>query len=313
MPLIQVTAGPSGPRLHGSSGPLDPTLEQALATSGPVIVMIHGFKFAPGHASGCPHRHILSLNPTRDCWKALSWPRALGFGTGFVGEGLGIAFGWPARGTIWQAYRRAEIAAQALAELIRRIRHIAPGKPVNLLAHSLGGRVALSALHNVSQGDVSRAILLNPAEFGGRARDALATPAGRTAEVINITSRENDLFDFLLECLIAPPERGDGTLAQTMPRQPNTLTVQLDHRDTLTALNECGFPIAPPGGRICHWSAYLRPGVFSLYRALVRQPQAYPLTRLRTLLPDRPDPRWSRVFELPDLRLPLPAQRNAPL
>lgn len=237
----------------------------------------------------------------------------MGFGTGRADEGLGIAFGWPARGSIWQAWRAAEAAGRTLAELVQLIHRAAPGREVHLLAHSLGARVVLSALPHLPEGAIGRAILLNPAEFGGVARRVLATPAGRSAELINVTSRENDLFDFLLERLIAPPEHGDGTLAQTMPRGPGTLTLQLDHAATLQALGDMGFRIAPPSGRVCHWSAYLRPGVFALYRALLRQPGSYPLARLRALLPDRPDPRWSRMLQLPEFRPPLPARRNAPL
>lgn len=313
MPLLQISAPPDGPRLHRSPQPLGTALAEGLDHPGPIIVMIHGFKFAPGDAFDCPHRHILSLDPARDCWKAMSWPRALGFGSGFADEGLGLAFGWSARCTIWQAYERAEAAGRSLAQLVRQIRHKAPHRPVHILAHSLGARVALSALPHLAEGDIGRAILLNPAEFGGRARATLATPAGCGAEVFNVTSRENDFFDFLLERLIAPPHRGDGTLAQTMPRQPNTLTLQLDHTGTLKALNAHGFPVAPPSGRICHWSSYLRPGVFSLYRTLLRHPEALSQARLRSILPDRPDPRWSRVLQLPDWRVPFPVRRNASL
>ena len=311
MPLLQINAGPQGPELHGASRPLGHALADGLETPGPIIIMVHGFKFAPGDAFDCPHRHILALEPARDCWKAMSWPRALGFGSGFEDEGLALAFGWSARGTIWQAYNRAEAAGHALAALIRQLRQAAPDRPVHLLTHSLGARVALSALPHLAEGDVGRAILLNPAEFGGRARAALATPAGCGAEIYNVTSRENDVFDFLLERLIAPPHRGDGTLAQTMPRQPNTLTLQLDHPGTLKALNAHGFPVAPPRGRICHWSSYLRPGVFSLYRTLLRRPETLSQARLRSILPDRPDPRWSRVLQLPEFRMPLPVRRNA--
>jgi pimeloyl-ACP methyl ester carboxylesterase len=313
MPLLQVTAGPDGPALFGASRDLESALDMALGTPGPVIVMIHGYKFAPGHATACPHRHILSLEPIAGCWKALSWPRSLGFGRGLHEEGLGISFGWPARGTIWQAYRAAEQAGRALAELVHALRRRAPDRPVHVLTHSLGARVALSALPHLPAGAMGRAILLNPAEYGGHARQALCSAAGRTAEVFNVTSRENDLFDFLLERLIAPPQDGDRTLAQTMPCRPNTLTLQLDHAGTLETLREMGFAIAPPGGRICHWSAYLRPGVFDLYRALLRRPHAYPHARLRAALPDRPEPRWSRVLPVPELRLPQPARGDAPL
>lgn len=312
--LLHISTGPDGPAVHDGSARLPEALADSLGGTGPVIVMIHGYKFAPGHARACPHRHILSLEPPRDCWKALSWPRELGFGAGRADEGLAVAFGWNARGTIWQAWSRAEAAGRALAVLIAEIRRIAPQRPVALFAHSLGARVALTALPHLQAGDIGRAIMLNAAEYGTSARAALATPAGRAAEIVNITSRENDLFDFLLERLIAAPAPGDGTLAQTMPRLPNTLTLQLDHAAALTALGDIGFTIAPPRARICHWSAYLRPGVFDLYRALLRAPDALPLARLRAILPAQPDPRWSRVLALPAApRPPLPMRRDAAL
>ena len=308
---MQIAAGPTGPELYGTQQPLGPALTEALRKPGPVMIMLHGFTFAPGHGKDCPFRHILSLDPQSRCWKALSWPREMGFGQDHEDEGLGIGFGWSARGSIWRAYRAAATAGRALAALVDQVRCAAPDRPVHLLAHSLGARVALSALPHLPQGAIGRMILLHPAEFGGVAAQVLETPAGRSAEVINITSRENDLFDFLLERFIAPPARGDAALAQAMPRHPNTLTFQIDQTETLRVLGEIGFGIAPPGGRICHWSAYLRPGVFDLYRALLRQPRSYPLARLRALLPDRPDPRWSRMLRLPELRTGLSTRQRA--
>ena len=64
------------------------------------MMMIHGFRFAPGaRAQDDPHQHILSFTPFEGCWKAISWPRHLGFGR-CPQEGLAIAFGWRALGTI---------------------------------------------------------------------------------------------------------------------------------------------------------------------------------------------------------------------
>ncbi|MCR9113430.1 MAG: alpha/beta hydrolase [Rhodobacteraceae bacterium] len=311
MPLLQINAGPDGPVVNRTQRPLGPTLQKALQTPGPIIIMLHGYKFAPGHHRGCPHRHILSLRPNPQCWKALSWPRALGFGAGKAQEGLGIAFGWSARGTIWQAYARAASAAGQLARLITQIRRAAPGRAVHLMAHSLGARVALGAMRQLPGGSIDRVILLNAAEYGAYARDALESEAGRAAEVINVTSRENDLFDFLLERLIAPPEPGDRTMAHAMPQRPNTLTIQLDHPGTLDVLTRAGFAIAPRTFRFCHWSTYLRPGLFDVYRTLLRNPETLPLAQLRAALPETPEPRWSRVLPVPDLRLALPTGQRA--
>ena len=296
MAVLQINAGPEGPRLHASPGALAPALKQGLQNTGPIVIMIHGYKFDPASPQTCPHRHILSLRPQRDCVKAVSWPRGLGFSGQTEDEGLAIGFGWSARGTIWGAYGRAAQAGRALAELIEMIARLAPGRPVHLLAHSLGARVALTALPHIKTARVGRVILLSGADYGQTTREALQSPTGHNAEIINVTSRENDLFDFLLERLVTPPRHGDWTLAHGMPQAANTLTLQLDHRETLRVLHGAGFEIAPPGRRICHWSSYIRHGVFPLYRALLRRPDNLPLVQLRAALPKGCDPRWSRIW-----------------
>ncbi|MFD1509948.1 DUF726 domain-containing protein [Lacimonas salitolerans] len=288
-----------------------PDLDALAAGDGPVVILTHGYKFQPGHPVHCPHSHILSLDDA-PCPKAVSWPRALG-----VGQGAGqndvaaVAFGWPARGTIWAAWQRAEMAGAQLAQVITAIRAAAPHRPVHALAHSLGARVVLSALHHLAPGALGRIILLAGAEYAGNAAAALDTPAGRRAEVINITSRENDLFDFLLERLVAPPVRGDWTIGQRMDIRANVLSLQLDAPRTLSALAMRGFAIAPPAARICHWSVYRRAGVFELYRALLLRPETLPLAHLRAALPEAPAPRWSRLLTPPRVALPVPFARNA--
>lgn len=300
MPLLQIDATPLGPRLHGAAQPILPALRQALRRPGPIVLMTHGFKYAPGHPASCPHNHILALDPNIRTWKAKSWPRGLGFGAGDPAEGLAIGFGWSARGTIWNAYKQAEAAGRCLADLIAMIRQIAPDRPIHLVAHSLGARVALGALPRLPAGAVARVLLLNGAEYGAAARAAIESAAGRAAEIISVTTRENDLFDFLLERLISAPEHGDRSLAQALPQRPNTLTVQLDHPDTLPSLERAGFRVAPGRARFyCHWSTYLRDGLFDFYRALLRQPEQTSLTHLRTLLPGMQDPRWSRLLPWP--------------
>lgn len=312
MPFLQINSGPSGPRLHKTGGAVRSALARALAADdGPVIIMTHGYKFAPGHGDDCPHEHILSLSPRPHLRKRISWPRALGFGTDQPGEGIGIAFGWSGRGTIWQAYRRAAEASLCLASLIRDIRDLAPGRPVHLMAHSLGARVILSALPGLPQGSVGRVILLCGAEYRAHAVQCLNAGAGRTADVFNIISRENDLFDFLVERLISAPLAGDRCIGAGLPDQPRVVTLQIDHAGTLAALARAGFDIPMPTGWICHWSSYLRPGMFDLYHALLRQPGSLPLAQLRSALPDRIDHRWSRLWS-PLIRLRGVLPRAAP-
>ncbi|MBV7396832.1 alpha/beta hydrolase [Mameliella sediminis] len=300
MPMLRITVTDSEPRLHGGDVPLQPALVAALAADkGPVTIMVHGYKYLPGHPIHCPHGSLMSPDPAKDDWKIVSWPSQLGL-HGQRGTGVAISFGWKARGSIWAAHRRAQTAGQALAALVRDIRRFAPGRPVNLIAHSLGARVALAAIGAGAPGSINRAVLLAAAEYADTARHILEGETGRHTEVLNVTSRENDLYDFLLECLIPPARRGDRMLGHGGLRLPRMVTLQLDDSRSLAALRSAGFPIEAPDRLICHWSPYLRAGVFPLYRAVLSGEMS--LDRLRALLPARSAPRWSRLRP----RLPRP-------
>ena len=82
----------------------------------------------------------------------------------------------------------------------------------------------------------------------------------------------------------------------------NWLDLQIDQPETLKALASLGHHIAPPHLRVCHWSAYLRPGLFGLYRTLLCGPQTLTMAQLRMLLPRQTEPRWSRLLTLPQWR-----------
>lgn len=307
MPLLQVDAVSGRPVLRGG-GDLVAALRLALAArppGAPVVVMIHGYRFSPFDPHRCPHDHILSLRPRRGCWKAISWPRHLGFGRGRADEGLCIAFGWDAGGTIWRAWNSAARAGAALAGLIALAGGTRPS-PVDLVCHSLGARVALSAFPALPGRSVGRVVLMAAAEFRGSAAAALATPAGRGAEVINVTSRENDLFDKLLECFVRAPARGDRALGAGLGQaRRNWLDLQMDCPKSRAVLAGLGYRVPPPVRRVCHWSAYLRPGLFVFYRDLIRRREELPLAWLRARLPARPARRWSRL--VPSVRLAFPA------
>jgi hypothetical protein len=277
MPLVRINADGDRPV------PVD-DLAAAIRTLGPgapVIVLIHGYKYAPGHPRRCPHDHILSLGP-RPAARAISWPRHLGFGRG-ADEGLCIAFGWNARGTLWQAHAEATRAGRALARAIRAVRGRAPG-PVHLMAHSLGARVALAAFHDLPPEAIGRAILLAGADTRRAAESALATAAGRTAEVVNVRSGENTVFDLLFRAAIHPHRPFARTLGAGLGREdPRWLDLAIDAPGTRDLLAAQGFRIAPPARAVCHWSAYLRPGLLSRYRAMMRE--NLPLSALRSAAP----------------------------
>ncbi|MFQ6549095.1 alpha/beta fold hydrolase [Aestuariibius sp. 2305UL40-4] len=282
---------------------------RAASAEGPVIVMIHGFKYAPGHPHSCPHDLLLSLDPRTGAERVVSWPRRLGFGR--PGDaGTAVAFGWNGRGTLGQAYLRAGVAGERLAAEIAALKEAQPERPVHIFAHSLGARVALSALGHLNRGAVDRMILLTGAEFRDRAAEALETPAGRSAEVFNVTSRENDLFDLMAERVLSPLNIWRRTLGHGLAEErPNWVDIEIDHPGTAAALRDFGYPIAPPAQRICHWSVYLRPGLFPFYQALLRRPEQLPLRVLRAALPGAQQRRWTRLLAPP---APLPFARKTP-
>ncbi len=283
MPLIRINADGQRPVLHGAPHPIAPVLERALATPGPVIIMVHGFKFLPGDPRHCPHTHIFSTGESHDCPKALSWPRQLGFGRNAANEGLAIAFGWSARGRLRSARHKAEDAAHALGALVDMLHGLAPARPVHLIAHSLGAHLVLSAIPRAPRAALGRVILLNGATYQSHAEAALASPGGQTAELLNIVSRENAPYDFLFEKALPPDHRGDRALGRGLKAR-NALTLWLDDPRTLDTLADMGHVIAPRRHRHCHWSTYLRPGVFPFYNALIRTPARLPLQHLQNRL-----------------------------
>ena len=270
--------------------------------AGPVVVMLHGFKFSPTNPAHSPHKHILSPTPVSCHWKAKSWPVSLGLEQ--HPDVLGIPLGWEARGSIWNAHANATQTGAALARLVQGLQAQVPGRRISLMGHSLGARVILKALTHLDGCSVHRAVLLAAAAFQSEAHAAIDATAGRTCEIMNVTSRENDFYNFMLETLIAKPcpkDRGLGMGLGTAPAR--WVDVPLDSARTLQALAGLDFRIAPAKGRICHWSTYLRPGVFDLYRAFLITPDALPISILRSVLSELRSHRRSHL-----LRLPLHAQ-----
>lgn len=299
MPVIEINAID-----ECATGPGLPALSTALrdlSPGAPVVVLIHGYKYSPLHPHANPHDLLFSLAPKRG-GRTLSWPRHLGFGRGTQDEGLCIAFGWHARDTIWHAASAAHRAGAVLARVITQVRDQHAG-PVDIFAHSLGARVALSCLPPLQTGDIGRMILLSGAEFRAPARAALQTPAGRSAEIVNVISRENDPFDLMFERLMQPPTRFDTAIGTGLPDAPNGWRdLAIDEVATRNTLQFLGFHIPPPARRFCHWSGYLRPGLFALYTAILRE--RMPLSAL----PAAPPAQLPRL--IPKTRPPLPLLRR---
>jgi len=286
MPLLRLNISGTTACPRDAGDPLETRLGAALAAlppNAPVVILAHGYKFSPRRADTDPHGHIFSMTPPKNCWKAVSWPRLLGFGQGDAQEGLCLPLGWHGTGSIYSAYRNAESAGAALARLVDLIAVLDPGRRVHVLGHSLGARVALCALPRLRTGLIDRMILIAPAEFASRARAALASPAGQRAEVIHVTGRENRLYDRMFE--LALSGGWDLALGRTRQAAPgNWVDLRLDAPDVLDRLAAMGHPIGPARARVCHWSGYIRPGVFPLYAALMHARGELPLTVLKSEL-----------------------------
>ncbi|MEP2783815.1 MAG: alpha/beta hydrolase [Pseudoruegeria sp.] len=283
----------------------------ATSSGGPIIVMIHGYKFSPFAVKHDPHRHILAAHPDQDSFKAISWPKHLGGLSQTQDEALCIAFGWPARGSIWSAYREATIAGGALSKLISMLKDQTK-RPIDVIAHSLGARVFLEATRIALESSVERAVLMTGAELRQQTLLALQSEAGKSVQVLNIISRENDLYDWMLETALDPLNLQSRSLGHGLEGQvPNWLDLQLDHPDVIAGLGRIGFPISTSNRRICHWSSYLRPGAFPLYRAFFSERTRVSLDNLRPQLPQTLTPRWSRLMavRLPQLPRTTPALR----
>jgi pimeloyl-ACP methyl ester carboxylesterase len=254
---------------------IDASMLAALAPGAPLVVMIHGFRYSPSRASRDPHRHILGLTPDPRKWGNVSWPRRLGLNSH---KGMGLALGWEAGGTIWSAHRNASRSGATLARVIADLRRIAPQRPVHVIAHSLGAKVACAAIERLAPGDIDRVILLAAALSVDEARRAATSPAGRRATFVNVSGAENGIFDIGLRLAlpIHGPRLGPGALTDE-----GWIDLRLDNPDVLDHLAQRGWRIAPPGKAVCHWSGYLRPGVWKLYRDLLVTPDPAALTHLR--------------------------------
>lgn len=260
MDILRIDASDVG--LSTSDGhPWKPALDRWLTrvpAGHPVTILVHGYRYAPGHAVHDPHALIYSLKPPKARRRAVSWPAHLG--------GHVIAFGWPARGTIWQASRAARDAGRALSALAGRIG--AGGRQVSFVSHSLGARTVLTALAELRPGVAHAAILMTAAAFADEAHAACSGEGASACRVLNVTTRENMLFDLAFAAASGRPFAR--TVAQGLHDAPPDWTdIRIDCVRTRRRLASFGWPIRSPARRVCHWSGYLRPGLFPIYRAFL--------------------------------------------
>ena len=187
------------------------------------------------------------------------------------------------------------------------IQRLAPGRPVDLIAHSLGARVALAALPHLDEAP-GRVILLGAAEYDARAREALdALISPSPPQVYNVTARANDPYDFAFEAFAPRRGRGERAIGRGLGvERPDWLDLQLDRPEVTAWVNERGHRLRPPDARLCHWGFYTRAGALAVYQAILRRRPGWDIAGLRAV-PGlaAQEPRWSRLLR--GLRGSLPA------
>jgi hypothetical protein len=274
-----------------------------LRADAPTVAMIHGFRYDPTAPCADPHGSIYRDGPTPPALanggRAASWPHALGYTGAGAADALCVGFGWRARAAHLGGYLRegrsgfaavCDRAAQAGRTLARAAVALAEvrDRPVDVLAHSLGARVALAALRAAAEEGMGapfgRVILMGPAAFAAEARAALAAcdRAGAPApEVYCLLARGNAAFDRLFEAF-APyghgPSLGRSGLGA---RRARWIDLAFDAPATADWAAARGVPLAPAAGFPCHWSFYTRPGAMALHRAILRREPGFGVEEMR--------------------------------
>ncbi len=199
------------------------TLEPALAdlpAGAPIVIYVHGHQ-------DWPHPDVLAQARQQ--------------------VGLAITLNWPATARFFgalpdvnQLYFDAGNAAPALAWLINLLGELAPDRPIDLLAHSLGARVGLQALPLLQHSNLARLVGLAAVEFSAITLLALTAPAARNMAFYNVTTEKTLLFHRIMHHFGPRPGPADGLLCKgfAFPRG-NWVDIRLDRpavRHPLTAV-----------------------------------------------------------------------------
>ncbi|MEM9795589.1 MAG: hypothetical protein AAF919_03810 [Pseudomonadota bacterium] len=259
MALLRINASGGRPVTAENGNPnaaLDAYLAR-LPHRAPLVIFTHGLRHSPFGNGIDPHVGLLSAVTSYDRhWKARSLVRGLHMGAHQRLAGHAIAFGWDGAGLIWAALDRACLAGLALARLMMAIRQARPDLRLGVLTHSLGARVVLEAMIRAPAPVFDRVLLLTPADHRARARQALSAPGGRSTSVLAVQTREN----WLCAVGFAAASFGRPTLAFG-PDCPGWLDVVPER-----LARHMGRRIGPARSLACHWSCYLRPGLWPIYR-----------------------------------------------
>jgi hypothetical protein len=150
-------------------------------------------------------------------------------------------------------------------------RHLQPQlPPVDIIAHSLGVRVALAALRQVQPHRIRRVLLLNGAEYSQTAR---VVAAYSQAEVLNVVVQDDDVLAllgraFAPEHFIAKVVGRDGIIGP--PR--HWADVTLDDPQVQARAASAGWPDLEgncPNQRSDHWYSYEHAPNWALFKSFL--------------------------------------------
>lgn len=288
--MMQCVATQTHLAADAAGAPIEPALNRVLdRDSGPVTLMLHGFRYCPLHQPNAndptvrdPHRLIYAQRPETDCTRTISWPQLLQRS----GPTLGIA--WPAmyqgNGTLAvmrgfpAVYERAGLVARQVARLADRITELDPTRRIDIIGHSLGARVALSALTHMKTAEPGQVLLWGAAERANVAQQLIAQAPSATS-ITNVRTRTNARYDAMFEW--AAPGRGPA-LGSARPIE-GVRTLTLDDPITEHALAQRGHTLGPAPRGKCHWSFYTRAGTGPLYSELLDRPGIWTAERVAAL------------------------------
>ncbi len=112
---------------------------------------------------------------------------------------LGYAAGLQALPDMKAPYDKAGLESDGLAYLISNLRQISPDSPVDVVAHRLGARVALMAVHKTRSKMWRRLLLSNAFEFSALALLSLDCPMGAHLQCYNIVTKSRNLTSFIFD------------------------------------------------------------------------------------------------------------------
>jgi hypothetical protein len=238
-----------------------------LPPGAPVTIMIHGYRFCP--FSPPMTRTAISCRspPASDCWKAVSWPRHLHLDRpGRARHRLRLARdGRPAPRRRARLRCRAQPGADDRGDPPRAARCARPHRrPFARRPRGADG---------AGDGAAGRHQPHDPDVGGGVSRrgGARAVPAGGGAvpRAQRDQRRKRGLRPHVPPGRAAPKRALDRPLSAGlghMPAAPISPSTTTPRRAALGAL---GHRLRPPSTRICHWSGYMRPGLFAVYRRML--------------------------------------------